>query len=68
MEKETVASFQGSRTRNKNRTIPFKEEDMRQIEWMAATLGCSKSEAIRTAIRFYAAQLAVLDRKITGAH
>lgn len=40
-----------------NRTVPFTDGDVKLIEFIAETIGCSKSEAVRTAVRAYATSL-----------
>jgi hypothetical protein len=47
-----------------NLTISVYEGDQVLVEWMAGFLGGSKSDAVRTAIRHYAAVLQAISRRV----
>jgi hypothetical protein len=40
------------------------ERDHELIQWITEFLGCSRSEAIRTAIRSFAAQMKALEKEV----
>lgn len=52
--------------RVKPRTFTITEPDFATVQWIGAHLGCSNSEAVRTAIRSYAAHLAYLEQRATS--
>jgi hypothetical protein len=43
--------------------IQVYEGDAKLLEWIAEFLGCSKAEAVRSAIRSMAAQLTMIDKR-----
>jgi hypothetical protein len=45
----------------KPRTFSITADDFDTVKWISAHHRCSNSEAVRTAIRFYAARLVELD-------
>jgi hypothetical protein len=49
--------------RVKPRTFTITDGDFSTVQWIGAALHCSNSEAVRTAIRAYAAHLAYLEQR-----
>lgn len=47
-------------------SISCYEQDVELLNWLTEYLGCSKSEAVRTAVRLAAAQFAALPRAGTS--
>ena len=45
------------------RTFVLNEGDDKLITWMAEFLGCSKSDAVRSAVRAFATQLLAIDKR-----
>lgn len=44
--------------------VPGYEMDLELVAWLADFLGCSRAEAIRTAIRSFAGQMKALQKEI----
>lgn len=50
--------------KQKDLVIPAYPRDHELIDWITAFLGCSRAEAIRTAIRSFATQLKALEKEV----
>lgn len=50
--------YEAEHTEMVTKTFSFRPVDIELIEWITKTLGCSRSDAVRTAIRAYAHSLA----------
>lgn len=66
MAKDQEATVTFSRTQRYRRerliTLSCREKDRELIDWIAQYLGTSRSEAIRTATRHFAAHIGYLER------
>lgn len=50
--------------RLKDITLTFYEADMELVEWLQEFLGCSRSEAVRSAVRSFAGQMKSLQKEV----
>jgi len=50
--------------RQKDLTVPVYPADAELVEWLREFLGCSRAEAIRTAIRSFAGQMKALEKDL----
>jgi hypothetical protein len=62
---EPLAEYIPNR-RVKPRTFTITETDFGTVQWIGQYLGCSNSEAVRTALRAYAAHLAYLEVRVNA--
>lgn len=53
----------GSR-KQKDLVIPAYQTDIELVAWLTEFLGCSRAEAIRTAIRSFAGQMKALEKEV----
>lgn len=51
-----------SARKQKDLVVPAYQQDHELVEWLTTFLGCSRAEAIRTAIRAFAGQMKAIDK------